>query len=60
MHKLTTPQAAAYIGVTPGTLCVWRTNRVPHQPPYVKVGSRVWYLLTDLQAYMRSHTVGAS
>jgi hypothetical protein len=50
--KLNSKQAAEYIGVTPGTLEVWRCNRVRHQPPYYKVGSKVWYSKPILDDYL--------
>lgn len=53
--KLTSKQAAEYIGVTPGTLEVWRCNRVRHQPPYYKVGRKVWYSKPELDQYKASN-----
>lgn len=50
--KLTSKQAAEYIGVTPGTLEVWRCNRVRHQPPFYKVGRKIWYSKTMLDDYL--------
>ena len=41
-RKLTTPEAAAYLGVKPTTLEVWRsTKRYPL--PYIKIGTKVFY-----------------
>lgn len=51
-EKLTTAQAAAYIGVSKGTLEVWRCNRVAHQPPYYKLGSKVVYDKKLLDEYL--------
>ena len=51
-------EAAEILGVTPGTLSVWRcTRRYPL--PYIKVGRAVRYRLADLEAFMQSRTVGA-
>jgi predicted DNA-binding transcriptional regulator AlpA len=51
--------AAEILGITAGTLSVWRcTRRYPL--PYVKVGRAVRYRLSDLEAYMQSRTVGAA
>ena len=51
--------AADILGVVKGTLAVWRsTGR--YNLPYVKIGSRVMYRLTDIQAFieerLRDHT----
>jgi excisionase family DNA binding protein len=51
-------EAAEILGVTHGTLSVWRcTRRYPL--PYVKIGRSVRYRITDLEAFMQSRTVGA-
>jgi excisionase family DNA binding protein len=51
-------QAADYLGVSVGTLEVWRsTKRYPL--PYVKVGRLVKYRQADLDAFLESRTVGA-
>lgn len=50
--KLNTAEAAAYIGVTKGTLEVWRCNRVKHQPPYYKLGRKVVYSKQLLDEYL--------
>lgn len=50
---LTPRDAADYIGVTIATLAVWRcTGR--YAIPYVKVGGRVRYRKTDLDAWLDS------
>ena len=54
---LTSDEAAVFIGVTPGTLQVWRCNRVPHQPPYYKVGRKVQYLRADLDEWLKARRV---
>ncbi len=56
---LTRTAAAAYLGVSKGTLEVWAcTKRYPL--PYVKVGRLVKYRLSDLQAFVASRTVGSA
>jgi helix-turn-helix protein len=52
--KLNTAEAAEYIGVTKGTLEVWRCNRVKHQPPYFKLGRKVVYSRELLDEYLNS------
>jgi len=56
-NKLLTPEEAApLIGVTPGTLQVWRsTNRYPLK--YVKAGRLVRYRREDIQAFIESRIV---
>ena len=51
--------AAAYIGVTPRTLEVWRCTR-RHQIPYIKVGRLVKYRPAVLDTWLAAQTVGAS
>jgi hypothetical protein len=52
-------EAAEILGVTPGTLSVWRcTRRYPL--PYVKVGRAVRYRVADLERFIESRTVGAA
>lgn len=44
-------QAAQYMSVSPGTLSVWRsTGR--YGLPFLKVGSRVRYRVSDLDAWL--------
>lgn len=48
-------KAAEVLGVSPGTLSVWRsTGR--YQVPFVKVGHLVRYRLADLDAWLESRT----
>ena len=51
--------AAAYLGVTPRTLEVWRCTK-RHQIPYIKVGRLVKYRQTALDAWLVAQTVGAA
>jgi len=50
--------AAEFLGVSPGTLQVWRSTR-RYPLPFVKIGRNVRYRLADLQAFVQSRTVGA-
>lgn len=55
LEKLTTAQAAEYIGVQPGTLEVWRsTGR--GGPRWLKVGRKVVYRREHLDAYLDACT----
>lgn len=51
--------AAAYLGVTPRTLEVWRCTK-RHAIPYIKVGRLVKYRRADLDAWLAAQTVGAA
>jgi excisionase family DNA binding protein len=51
--------AAAYLGVTPRTLEVWRCTK-RHQIPYIKVGRLVKYRQSDLDNWLAAQTVGAA
>ena len=55
--QLLTPQAAAeFLGMSAGTLAVWRcTKRYPL--PYIKVGHTIKYDLADLIAFLESRKV---
>ena len=55
---LNNDQAAAYIGVTPRTLEVWRCTK-RHQIPYIKVGRLVKYRKSALDAFLDQQTVDA-
>lgn len=56
--RLAETEAAAYLGVKPTTLQIWRsTNRYPL--PYIKVGRLVRYRLSDLDAFLAQRTRGA-
>lgn len=54
---LTPAEAAKFLRLRhPGTLAVWRATR-RYPLAYVKVGYRVFYKLTDLQAFIERRTV---
>lgn len=48
-QKLNTREAAVYLCLSPGTLAVWRSQR--RGPRYSKLGARVVYDISDLQAF---------
>lgn len=54
---LTSEQAAAYIGVSPGTLEVWRCTKRYHLP-FIKVGRLVRYRKSDLDSFLDRRTIG--
>lgn len=58
-NLLGTDDAAAYVGVTPRTLEVWRCVK-RHAIPYIKVGRLVKYRQSDLDAWLESRTVGVA
>lgn len=55
---LNNDQAAAYIGVTPRTLEVWRCTK-RHPISFIKVGRLVKYRKTALDAFLDQRTVDA-
>lgn len=55
LQLLTPRQAAKELGVSPGTLAVWRCKkRYPLR--YIKVGSNVRYRMTDIEAFLTART----
>jgi excisionase family DNA binding protein len=53
---LTSEQAAAYIGVSPGTLEVWRCTKRYHIP-FIKVGRLVRYRKSELDSFLDKRTI---
>jgi excisionase family DNA binding protein len=53
---LTNEQAAAYLGLQPDTLCVWRSLKI-NNIPYIKIGRNVRYRPEDLDSFLASQTV---
>jgi len=51
--------AAEILGVTPGTLSVWRCTR-RYNLDFVKVGRAVRYRVKDLERFISDRTVGAA
>jgi excisionase family DNA binding protein len=54
---MTPQQAADYLGVSTGTLSVWRCRR-SYPLPFVKVGSKVCYRKSDLVTFIEHRTRG--
>lgn len=52
---LTSREAAAYLGVSAGTLDIWRSRR-SYPIPFVKVGRNVRYRKADLDAFLQRRT----
>jgi hypothetical protein len=51
--------AAEILGVTAATLNIWRcTKRYPL--PYIKIGRKVMYRLSDVEAFIDAGTVGGN
>lgn len=49
-------EAAAFLGLHPGTLCVWAsTGR--HALPFIKVGRRAMYRREDLDKWLNARVV---
>ena len=44
--------AAAFLGLQPATLEIWRTRR--EGPPFIKVGKVVRYSMADLREYLEA------
>jgi len=56
--KLTRPEAAEYLGVKQSTLNTWAS--LGKGPKFVKVGHKVVYLQTELDAWMASRSTNCS
>lgn len=53
--KLNTHEAAAYLGVRPNTLEVWRCKH--RGPRYAKLGSRIVYDPDELDAFFAARSI---
>lgn len=49
--------AARRLGLAPQTLAQWRYNRRP-QPRFVRIGRKVMYRISDLDAFISANTHG--
>jgi len=57
LPKLLTPEeAAAVLGVTPGTLAIWRCTR-RYALSWVKIGRKVRYREDDLATFLNSRRI---
>ena len=52
-QSMTTSEAAKFLGISPGTLTVWRSSG-KQRIPYYKVGRRVVYDRQDLTNWLTS------
>jgi hypothetical protein len=59
VNLLNNNQAAAFLGVTPRTLEVWRCTK-RHSIPYIKVGRLVKYRQSSLENWLATRTIGES
>ncbi len=55
-NMLTSKQAAKYLGISSGTLAVWRCVK-QYEIPYYKVGKSVRYRMEDLEKFMSDRRV---
>jgi excisionase family DNA binding protein len=55
-NLLTPAQAAALLGLAPGTLEVWRCTK-EYPLNYYKIGGRVRYRREDIEAFVRARMV---
>jgi hypothetical protein len=53
---LDTAEAARFLGVSPGTLRLWRYLDRPDQPAFVRVGRLVKYQPSELERFAASRT----
>ncbi len=49
-------EAAIYLGITPGTLEVWRSTK-RYLIPYIRVGRLIRYRQSALDSFLESQTV---
>jgi excisionase family DNA binding protein len=56
-EMLTSREAAVYLGVSAGTLDIWRCRR-SYPIPFVKVGRNVRYRKADLDEFLQRRTKG--
>lgn len=52
-ERLDTVQAAKYLGMSRGTLAVWRAEK-RYKLPYIKIGGRVFYRKSALDEWINS------
>lgn len=52
-------EAAAYLGIAPGTLEVWASTK-RYNLPFIKVGKRAMYRVRDLDQFLENNTVGTA
>jgi nitroreductase len=50
-------QAATYLHLSKKTLQAWRSARIENQPPFIKLGRRVFYRPADLEGWIEANLV---
>ena len=55
LNLLTPQQVSNILGISVGTLAVWRTTK-RYNLPYVKAGRLIRYRMEDVQAFIESRT----
>lgn len=55
--RMTTAQAADYLGLKVSTLESWRSEARDDAPPYMKLGGRVFYRQSTLDEWIEKNTV---
>lgn len=53
---MTRKEAAAWLGVAPGTLSVWKCTK-RYNLPVIKIGKLARYRLSDLQEFVKQNAV---
>ena len=54
-RRMRVQQAASKLGLTAGTLNMWRSQR--KGPAYLKIGGRILYQEADLEVWIRSRQI---
>lgn len=54
-NRLNSAEVANILGVTEGTLAVWRCTK-RYQLPFVKIGRKIFYRSEDVQSFVESRT----
>lgn len=54
-NRLSPAEAANILGITEGTLAVWRCTK-RYQLPFVKIGRKIFYRSEDIQSFVESRT----
>jgi len=54
--KMTNSEAAAYLGISPTTLNIWRSKKTINIP-YYKIGNRIFYTLSDLVKFVSNQRI---
>lgn len=58
-NLISSEEAAEILGISPGTLAVWRSVR-RYPLPWVKCGRLVRYKIEDIETFIASRTVGGN